>query len=112
MKRKITEIEQKLIEDGFQLKLKRYTGKHSEKSYCYEYTREYENRTHVVILNSKRDNVIKYGIDDIHIEFVDKEELKELHRHFFLLKHYVETVLLGLTYEEKEIDPMELESVE
>ena len=37
MKRKLTELEQKLINDGWCLTTKRYTGKHNQKILCYEY---------------------------------------------------------------------------
>ena len=37
MNRKITELEQKLIDDGWYLNLKRYMGKRSDKIECYEY---------------------------------------------------------------------------
>ena len=70
MKRKITELEKNLIEKGWELDHKTYTGKHSEKTFQYVYEKvyvgEYERNDGKIvvtttsaycILNSKREKI-------------------------------------------------------
>lgn len=70
MKRKITELEKNLIEKGWELDHKTYTGKHSEKTFQYVYEKvyvgEYEREDGKIVvtttsahcvLNSKREKI-------------------------------------------------------
>jgi len=96
MKRKITELEQKLIADGWCLTIKRYTGKHSEKTFCYEYHKTSDlrngNKTYeqIIKLDQKRSQIVNYGINNVQVEFLDDEELTFVRSLFLMLRLYVE----------------------
>lgn len=92
MKRKTTNLEQRLINDGWCLSLKRYTGKHSQKTFCYEYSKNIDDQEHIIVLNPKRTNVVKFGIANVHIDFVSKETLANIHQLYLELKEFVETL--------------------
>lgn len=94
MKRKITNLEQQLINDGWYLAIKKYTGKHSQKVYCYEYHKTIDNYDHVIALDTKRENVVKYGINDVKIDFLGKEALAQAHLLYMKLRDYVNEHLL------------------
>ena len=96
MKRKITNLEQKLINDGWCLAIKRYTGKHSEKTLCYEYHKtsdlRNENKTYeqVIKLDQKRSHIVDFGINNVQIGFLDDSELTFVRSLYLILKLYVE----------------------
>ena len=96
MKRKITDLEQKLINDGWCLTIKRYTGKHSEKTHCYEYHKISDIRNNgksyeqVIELDQKRSQIVNYGIANIQINYLDREELDLIRFLFLELRHCVE----------------------
>ena len=98
MKRKITDLEQKLINDGWCLAIKRYTGKHSEKTHCYEYhktsdiTNNGKSYEQVIQLDQKRSQIVNYGIANIQINYLDREELDLIRFLFLELRHYVERI--------------------
>ena len=67
MKRKITELEQKLLDKGFRLLKKNYAGKYSQKTDSYEYRNVYVGLCEVnflgfVLLDYKREKILEYGI--------------------------------------------------
>ena len=101
MKRKITNLEQKLIDDNWCLAIKRYTGKHSEKILCYEYhkTRDlrHDNKTYdlFIRLDQKRSQITKYGIKNLVVETLDDDELTHIRFVFLELRHYVERIENG-----------------
>lgn len=96
MKRKITDLEQKLIDDGWCLTIKRYTGKHSEKIHCYEYHKtsdlRNDNKTYdlFIQLDQKRSQIIKYGLASLFMERMGNDELMVARFLFLELRHYVE----------------------
>lgn len=96
MKRKITELEKKLLEDGWCLTIKRYTGKHSEKIHCYEYHKTSDLRNNgksyeqIIELDQKRSQIVNYGIANIQINYLDDAELTLIRFLFLELRHYVE----------------------
>ena len=96
MKRKITELEQKLIDDGWYLNVKRYTGKHSEKIETYEYHKTSDLRHNgnsydqIIKLDQKRSQIVNYGINNLVIEWLDNDELMQIRFLFLELRHYVE----------------------
>ena len=98
MKRKVTELEKKLIENGWCLTIKRYTGKHSEKTHRYEYHKTSDIRNNgkcyeqIIELDQKRSQIVNYGIANIQINYLDREELDLIRFLFFELRHYVERV--------------------
>ena len=95
MKRKITDLEQKLINDGWCLTIKRYTGKHSEKTHRYEYHKISDIRNNgksyeqIIELDQKRSQIVNYGIANIQINYLDREELDLIRFLFLELRHYV-----------------------
>ena len=98
MKRKITDLEQQLINDGWCLAIKRYTGKHSEKTHRYEYHKTSDIRNNgkcyeqIIELDQKRSQIVNYGIANIPINYLDREELDLIRFLFLELRHYVERV--------------------
>ena len=96
MKRKTTDLEQKLINDGWCLTIKRYTGKHSEKTHRYEYHKTSDIRNNgksyeqVIELDQKRSQIVNYGIANIQINYLDREELDLIRFLFLELRHFVE----------------------
>ena len=98
MKRKITELENKLIKDGWCLTIKRYTGKHSEKTHRYEYHKTSDIRNNgkcyeqIIELDTKRSQIVNYGIANIQINYLDRDELDLIRFLFLELRHYVERV--------------------
>jgi hypothetical protein len=71
MKRKITELEQRLIEKGYYLSHKTYGGRKSEKTLSYIYV----NKNAFVKLDSKRESVLDYGILNYHAMELTRIEL-------------------------------------
>lgn len=110
MKRKVTDLEQKLINDGWCLTTKRYTGKHSEKTHCYEYhktsdiTNNGKSYEQVIQLDQKRSQIVNYGIANIQIDYLDREELDLIRFLFLELRHFVERTEKEFFYS-TEIDP-------
>lgn len=106
MERKTTELEQKLIANGFELTQKKYKGKHSERIASYLYTKGYL----FVVLNPKRDMVLDYGVIPLaNVLLIGKEFKTTLDEEFRELE-------MLLFYEEWEEDTKEIidtiESVE
>ena len=99
MKRKTTDLEQKLINDGWCLVVKRYCGKHSEKILCYEYHKisdlRNENRTYeqIIKLDQKRSQVVDFGINNMFVEFLNDQELTFVRSLYLILKLYVEKLV-------------------
>ena len=110
MKRKVTELEQKLIDDGWCLTTKRYTGKHSQKILCYEYHKtsdlRNDNKTYdlFIQLDQKRSQIVKYGVANLFMERMGSEELMIVRFLFLELRHYVER--LTEKREPRQIDPL------
>lgn len=110
MKRKVTELERKLIDNGWCLTTKRYTGKHSQKILCYEYHKtsdlRNDNKTYdlFIQLDQKRSQIVKYGIANLFIERMGSEELMIVRFLFLELRHYVER--LTEKREPRPIDPL------
>lgn len=98
MKRKITELERKLINDGWCLALKRYSGKHSDKILCYEYHKTSDLRNNgktyeqIIKLDQKRSQIVDYGIKNVVVDFLNDQELCLLRFLHLELKHFVERV--------------------
>ena len=84
MKRKITELEQKLIENGWKLVCKSYSGKHSEKTEHYEYCKvetlkpQNINYGQLIKLNAKRTEIIDYGLLNVSFELLNEQLLVTL----------------------------------
>lgn len=98
MKRKITELEQKLLDNGWYLANKRYTGKRSEKTLCYEYQKtsdlRNDNKVYDLFINLdlKRSQIVKYGVANLFIERMTEEELTIIRFIFLELRKFVESL--------------------
>lgn len=98
MKRKITELEQKLLNNGWYLANKRYTGKRSEKTLCYEYQKtsdlRNDNKVYDLFINLdlKRSQIVKYGVANLFIERMTEEELTIVRFVFLELRKFVESL--------------------
>lgn len=89
MKRKKTQLEESLIEKGWYLIQKTYTGKHSdkvfeyiyEKVYTYEHKRKCDDKVFLtsltarVVLDSKREKIDNILVETPNREFVDEFSL-------------------------------------
>lgn len=101
MARKITELEQKLLDDGWKLTIKHYTGKHSEKSFCYEYhkTSDLRNNGKVydlfIYVNKKRSQIVKYGVKNLTFQYMGDDELTLVRFLFLELKHFIQRIQGG-----------------
>ena len=71
MKRKITDLEQRLIDKGYYLSHKHYGGRKSEKTISYMYV----NKNAFVKLDNKREQVIDYGLLNYHAMELTRMEL-------------------------------------
>lgn len=100
MKRTITELEQKLIDNGWCLTLKRYIGKHSEKTLCYEYHKTSDIRNNgktyeqIIKLDQKRSQIVDYGIKNVVIDFLNDQELCFVRFLHLELRHFVERLTI------------------
>lgn len=72
MKRKITDLEQRLIDKGYYLSHKHYGGRKSEKTISYMYV----NKNAFVKLDNKREQVVDYGLLNYHAMELTTMELK------------------------------------
>ena len=72
MKRKTTDLEQKLISKGYYLSHKTYGGKKSQKTLFYYYI----NKNSFVKLDSKREKVVTYGLLNYHAMELTRLELQ------------------------------------
>ena len=84
MKRKITELEQKLLENSYVLVAKQYSGKHSEKTYCYFY----QNGNNAIKIDYTRTKVLDFFIGLVN-GIIDKTALLVLNTKFETLKEFV-----------------------
>lgn len=66
MRRKTTELEQRLNTLGFKLTKKNYSGKHSEKIESYTFEMERGNVTYFVCLNKTREEILNYSFTTNH----------------------------------------------
>lgn len=98
MKRKITELEQKLLDNGWNLTNKVYTGKHSEKTDYYEYRKiadlrnegkEYEQ---IIKLDLKRSKIVSFGVGNVNIYYLNDDELLFIRTLYFQLSHFVNLI--------------------
>ena len=101
MKRKITELEQKLLDNGWYLANKRYTGKRSEKTLCYEYQKtsdlRNDNKVYDLFINLdlKRSQIVKYGGANLTFQYMGDDELTLVRFLFLELKHFVQRIQGG-----------------
>ena len=104
MKRKTTNLENKLITNGWYLESKDYIGKHSQKTYSYTYIKNIDYKGELlhckVVLDSKRNKVLDTFIENMKQEYLSLTNLTFMHD---LLSIVYEQVV-GYEYDNKEID--------
>ena len=109
MKRKITELEQKLLDKGWKLECKTYWGKHSQKVDTYEFYKEIVvdiselspkpiRFPAKLILDCKKKEIIGYEVLNIGSQYVDENQLMLLKLRFA----YVEQEIKEITGKEDE----------
>ena len=111
MKRHITKLEQKLIDNGFILREKHYYGKHSEKTFYYVYkgvtSIDIDNESLDVLtfieLNPKRDYVFNLKIVNPFVELrVDINQVKKLNEIVYLVEEKINRIVNGDTNNNEE----------
>ena len=106
MKRKTTELEQKLIDNGWKLINKTYSGKHSEKTDHYEYFKmetlstQNINYGQIIKLNAKRTEIIDFGLLKVTCDLLNETTLITLRIMLANLRSFVNEI----TMEEWESD--------
>lgn len=85
MKRKVTDIEQKLLDNDYKLVCKNYSGKHSEKVDCYIYV----NGNNAIKLDSTRTKPIDFALVGVNVSTIDKTVLLVLNTEFKALNEFV-----------------------
>jgi len=94
MKRKTTNLEQRLIENGFSLSHKTYKGKDKKRTEFYVYKGTLDNYTIRVYLDYKREKLDHYVIENTLPSLIVRENLDALER---VYEHIFE-----MLYEHKE----------
>ena len=98
MKRKITNLEQRLIDKGYYLSHKHYGGRKSEKTLSYMYV----NKNAFVKLDSKREQVVDYGLLNYHAMELTRMELQgieillDMIKNDFIIEGYYEPTTVGI----------------
>jgi hypothetical protein len=72
MKRKTTQLEKRLLDNGYYLSHKSYSGRKSEKTLSYTYVKENK----FIRLDYKREKVITYGLTNYHAMELTEMELQ------------------------------------
>lgn len=89
MKRTRTKLEENLIEKGYNLAHKTYTGKNSDRVEHYAYQKTIANECIVVLLDSKRNSIFNIVIHYPFQMFVDEVQLEMLKTRFEVVKEEV-----------------------
>lgn len=89
MKRTRTKLEENLIEKGYNLAHKTYTGKNSDRVYHYVYQKTCGDECIVVLLNSKRNYVNKVAIHHPLGFLIEEVEIDVLKARFEMIKEEV-----------------------
>lgn len=90
MKRRITDLEKKLLENGYTLTSKLYKGKHSEKTCCYVY----KNGHNAIKLDYTRTNVIDFAVLVLFVDCaIDKVNLAIINNAYNLLNEFVNNLM-------------------
>ena len=74
MKRKVTDLEQRLINNGYRLLVKYYGGKKSEKTIAYLYVKG----DAFIRLDQTREKVLSCGLRNVNVDYLTKLGLDEL----------------------------------
>lgn len=86
MKRKITELEQRLIDNGYRLSHKQYGGRKSEKTLSYYYVKQDQ----FVRLDYKREQVLSLGLLNYHCQELTKMECEGIKLRLYYIEQNIE----------------------
>lgn len=100
MKREITKLEQKLIDNGYKLEFKSYVGKHSQKVEYYCYKGHLENYEVLIYLDSKRSRVDHYCFENKTPRFIGLENIETLERVYRELTNFIYSLSVDYTLTE------------
>lgn len=89
MKREITKLEQKLIDNGYKLEFKSYVGKHSQKVEFYVYKGQLEDYQVLIYLDSKRVRVDHYCFENKTPRYIGLENIEILERVYKELTEFI-----------------------
>lgn len=101
MKRRTTKLEERLINEGWYLELKRYCGKDSKNTLCYEYCKtadlKHDNKSfeQFIRLNKKRSHIVKYGIKNLVLGELNEETMTFVRELYLVLKENVRRFVEG-----------------
>ena len=92
MKREITKLEQKLIDNGYKLEFKSYVGKHSQKVEFYCYKGQLDNYEVLIYLDSKRQLVDHYCFENKTPHYIGLENIDTLEKVYKELTDFIYSI--------------------
>ena len=113
MKREITKLEQKLIDNGYKLEFKSYAGKHSQKVEFYCYKGQLDNYQVLIYLDSKRQVVDHYCFENKAPQYIGCENIDTLERIYKELTDFIYSLsdeVLKLEEQEEIVEILESEN--
>ena len=113
MKREITKLEQKLIDNGYKLEFKSYVGKHSQKVEFYCYKGQLEDYQVLIYLDSKRQVVDHYCFENKTPRYIGLENIETLERVYKELTNFIYSIsneMLNLEEQEEIVEILESEN--
>lgn len=104
MKRNITELESKLLDNGWKLLYKTYKGKKSQFVWSYVYAKAYPDYNAKVILDAKRSKTLDIFIENKHSEYLNVLDLQDLAIKYDDLVQTIHFLEFGTTFDESLVD--------
>ena len=108
MKREITKLEQKLIDNGYKLEFKSYVGKHSQKVEFYCYKGQLEDYEVLIYLDSKRTRVDHYCFENKAPRYIGCENICTLERVYKELTDFLYSISDSVLNEENQEEIVEI----
>lgn len=108
MKREITKLEQKLIDNGYKLEFKSYVGKHSQKVEFYCYKGQLEDYEVLIYLDSKRQMVDHYCFENKTPRYIGLENIETLERVYKELTEFIYSLSVDYDTIEKQEEIVEI----
>ena len=112
MKREITKLEQKLIDNGYKLEFKSYVGKHSQKVEFYAYKGQLEDYQVLIYLDSKRTKVDHYCFENKAPRYIGCENIVTLERVYKELTDFLYSISDSVLNEENQEEIVEIVEIE
>ena len=99
MKRNITELESKLLDNGWKLLYKTYKGKKSQFVWSYVYAKAYPDYNAKLVLDAKRTKTLDLFVSNKPNEYLNVLDLQELEQRYDDLKRTIDFIEFGETGE-------------